>query len=51
MGFLIILGMTVSKPAMIIGGMVVIALTAWLMTVVLSRVERIICPWKRELQL
>jgi sulfonate transport system permease protein len=51
MGFLIILGMTVSKPAMIIGGMVVIALTAWLLTVVLSRVERIICPWKRELQL
>lgn len=49
MGFLIILGMTVSKPAMIIGGMVVIALTAWLLTVVLTRVERIICPWKREL--
>ena len=51
MGFLIILGMTVSKPAMIIGGMVVIAVTAWLLTVVLSRAEKIICPWKRELQL
>jgi len=31
--------------------MVVIALTAWLLTVVLSRVEKIICPWKSEIQL
>jgi sulfonate transport system permease protein len=49
MGFLIILGMTMSKPAMILSGMVVIALTAYLITAVLSKVEKWVCPWKVEL--
>lgn len=49
MGFLIILGMTMSNPAMILSGMVVIAVTAYLITVVLSKVEKWVCPWKVEL--
>ncbi|SHK44462.1 ABC transporter permease [Desulforamulus aeronauticus] len=49
MGFIIIMGMNTSKPAMIIGGMVVIALTAWLISVSVSYLERWICPWKVDL--
>jgi sulfonate transport system permease protein len=49
MGFLIILGMTMSNPSMILSGMVVIAITAYLITVVLSKVEKWVCPWKVEL--
>lgn len=49
MGFIIILGMNLSRPAMIIGGMVVIALTAWLLAVFVGRLERWVCPWKREI--
>lgn len=49
MGFLIILGMTMSNPAMILSGMVVIAITAYLITLVLSKVEKWVCPWRVEL--
>jgi len=49
MGYIIILGMKVSKPELIIGGMVVIALVAGALALILNRVEKIICPWKREL--
>ncbi|RJQ61999.1 MAG: ABC transporter permease [Desulfobacteraceae bacterium] len=49
MGFIIILGMTMSKPAMILGGMVVIAVTAYLLTVILTKAEQVICPWKTDL--
>lgn len=49
MGFLIILGMTMSNPSMILSGMVVIAVTAYLITVALSKVEKWVCPWKVEL--
>ncbi len=49
MGFIIVLGMTMSNPAMIVSGMIVIALTAYLITLMLSKLERIVCPWKVEL--
>jgi len=49
MGYIIILGMKVFNPAMIIGGMVVIALVAGLLSLILNKVEKVICPWKREL--
>ncbi|MEW5723991.1 MAG: ABC transporter permease [Thermodesulfobacteriota bacterium] len=48
-GFIIILGMTTSNPSMIVGGMIVIAVTAFLLTFILSKLERILCPWKVEL--
>ena len=50
LGFLIILGMQVSRPAMIVGGMAVIALICWLITVSLTKLETIVCPWKREIE-
>lgn len=50
MGFIIIRGMTVSNPAMIVGGMLVIAVTAWLLSVIMSYLERRLCPWKTELE-
>ncbi len=50
MGFIIILGMNLSRPAMIIGGMAVIALTAWILAVSVEKLERVVCPWKREIQ-
>ena len=50
LGFLIILGMQVSRPAMIVGGMAVIALISWLITVSLTKLETIVCPWKREIE-
>jgi len=49
MGFIIILGMNQSSPALIIAGMVVIAITACLISVGMDRLENIVCPWKREL--
>ena len=49
LGFIIILGMNLSRPAMIVGGMVVIALVAWGMSQLVSGLERFVCPWKREI--
>jgi ABC-type nitrate/sulfonate/bicarbonate transport system permease component len=49
MGFIIILGMNLSRPAMVVGGMVVIALVAWTMSQLVSGLERFVCPWKREI--
>ncbi len=51
MGFIIIMGMTQLNPAMIVAGMIVIAITAWLISVAMGRLERLICPWKREIPL
>jgi ABC-type nitrate/sulfonate/bicarbonate transport system permease component len=50
LGFIIILGMNLSRPAMIVGGMVVIALVAWTMSQLVSGLERFVCPWKREIE-
>jgi len=51
MGFIIIMGMNQLNPSMIIAGMIVIAITAWLISVAMGRLERLICPWKREIPL
>ncbi len=49
LGFIIILGMNLSRPAMIVGGMIVIALVSWGMSQLVSVLERFVCPWKREI--
>jgi ABC-type nitrate/sulfonate/bicarbonate transport system permease component len=49
LGFIIIRGMNLSRPAMIVGGMVVIALVAWGMSQLVSGLEKLLCPWKREI--
>jgi NitT/TauT family transport system permease protein/sulfonate transport system permease protein len=49
MGYLIIMGMNQSRPSQIIGGMVIIAVVAWLLAVTLGWLEKRVCPWKREI--
>ncbi|MCX5838141.1 MAG: ABC transporter permease [Deltaproteobacteria bacterium] len=49
LGYIIILGMNLSRPAMVVGGMVVIALVSWTMSQLVSVLERFVCPWKREI--
>jgi len=49
LGFVIILGMNLSRPALIVGGMVVIAVVAWLTTLLVTVLEKLVCPWKREI--
>jgi sulfonate transport system permease protein len=40
--------MTLSRPAQIIGGMLLIAVVAWGMSLLVSCLEKFLCPWKRE---
>jgi ABC-type nitrate/sulfonate/bicarbonate transport system permease component len=49
LGFIIIQGMTLSRPAQIIGGMLVIAVVAWGTSLLVSGLEKYLCPWKREI--
>ena len=48
-GFLIIMGMNMSRPALILAGMVVIAVVAWLTSVLMTRLEKWLCPWQRDI--
>lgn len=49
MGFIIVMGMKLSNSALIIGGMVMIGIVAWLISYGVSYTERWVCPWKRDL--
>lgn len=48
-GFIIIMGMKLSNCALIIGGMIMIAIVAWGISSGISYTERWVCPWKRDL--
>lgn len=50
MGFIIVMGMNLGRPAMIIAGMLVIAIIAFLSSVLINLLERWLCPWKRGLE-
>ncbi len=50
LGFVTLQGMTLSRPAMTVAGMIAIAVAAWLTTLLVSGLERIVCPWKRGLE-
>lgn len=47
MGFLIKRGMDTHEPALVLGGMLLIAAAAWGTSLLVSALERFICPWKR----
>ena len=49
LGYIIIQGMKVSDPAMVIGGMVVIAVIAWLISQAMDWIDRKLCPWRRDI--
>ena len=48
-GFIIIQGMDLNKPAMILVGMVLIGIIGSLLAATLRQAEKLLCPWRREL--
>lgn len=50
LGWIIIQGMRLTRPQLVIGGMAIIALVAWLTTLLLTGLEKLTCPWKREIE-
>ncbi len=49
-GFIIVTGMNVGNVSMIIAGMLVIALVAFILSTGLNYLERWICPWKEKIE-
>ncbi|MBF0530896.1 MAG: ABC transporter permease [Deltaproteobacteria bacterium] len=49
LGFIIVQGMKLSDPALVIGGMLLIAVVAWLTSIFMELLEKLLCPWKREI--
>jgi len=49
LGYIIVQGMNLSDPAMVMGGMAVIAVVAWCTTLLVTGLERYLCPWKRKI--
>jgi sulfonate transport system permease protein len=50
MGFIIKRGMDTHQPALVLGGMILIALMAWLSSLVISQIERRLCPWRTSIE-
>lgn len=50
LGFIIIQGMKMSDTSLVIGGMVIIAIVAWLTSLAIIGLEKVLCPWKREIE-
>ncbi|VFQ45537.1 ABC transporter permease [Desulfoluna butyratoxydans] len=50
LGYVIIKGMNLGRPAMVLGGMVAIALAALLTSQLVGLLEKVLCPWKREIE-
>ena len=50
LGWIIVQGMRLTRPELVIGGMLFIALVAWLTTLLVSLLERLLCPWKRYIE-
>jgi len=49
LGWVIVRGMRLTKPELVIGGMLIIALVAGLFSLSVSGLERLVCPWKRKI--
>lgn len=50
LGWIIVRGMRLTKPELVIGGMVIIALVAWVFSLAFSGLERLVCPWRRSIE-
>jgi ABC-type nitrate/sulfonate/bicarbonate transport system permease component len=48
LGWIIIQGMRLTRPSLVIGGMALIAVVAWLTTLLITGLEKLLCPWKRK---
>jgi ABC-type nitrate/sulfonate/bicarbonate transport system permease component len=51
LGFIIIQGMQLSQPELVLAGMVILAFWAWATTLLVTYLEKYLCPWKRETSL
>lgn len=50
LGWIIIQGMRLTRPDLVIGGMVIIALVAWTTSLLVTGLEKLVCPWRREIE-
>ena len=50
MGWIIVRGMKLTKPELVIGGMVIIAIVAWISTLIVLWSEKAFCPWRRGIK-
>jgi ABC-type nitrate/sulfonate/bicarbonate transport system permease component len=50
LGWIIIQGMRLTRPELVIGGMAIIALVAWGTSLLVTGLEKLICPWKRQIE-
>jgi len=50
LGWIIIRGMKLTKPELVIGGMAIIAIVAWLTSLAVGGLEKLLCPWKRTIK-
>lgn len=50
LGWIIIQGMRLTKPELVIGGMAIIALVAWTTSLLVTGLEKLMCPWKRQVE-
>ena len=50
MGFLIKRGMDTHQPALVLSGMILIAMAAWCTSQALGLLERRLCPWRRSIE-
>jgi len=51
LGFIIIQGMQLARADLTLAGMVVLAFWAWATTLIVTYLEKYLCPWKRETSL
>jgi ABC-type nitrate/sulfonate/bicarbonate transport system permease component len=49
LGFIIVQGMKISDTSLVIGGMIMIAIVAYISSLLVSGLEKILCPWKRDI--
>lgn len=50
LGWIIIRGMKLTQPQLVLGGMAVIAVVAWIFSAAVGGLERLLCPWKRSIK-
>jgi ABC-type nitrate/sulfonate/bicarbonate transport system permease component len=49
LGFIIVQGMKISDTSLVIGGMVIIAVVAWVSSLLIMGLEKFLCPWRRDI--
>jgi ABC-type nitrate/sulfonate/bicarbonate transport system permease component len=49
LGFIIVQGMKISDTSLVIGGMIMIAIVAYISSLLVSGLEKLLCPWKRDI--